>query len=454
MSGAGRNEPCPCGSGLKSKKCCGGKQRGLMNPSAPGAPLHQRDERLVNEMVRYAHARWGPAWLQVAADAYFDDAETQPHEAHLQLFMPWVVNYWDVEGRPVREWFLEERGTSLSQEDVEWLRGQRAVVLTLWEVLEVQPGVGVRVRELLGREEHFVQEVLGSQQLHPRDAVLGRVAESAGITVFCGLYPHPLPPLAAHEVVKTVRRELRVHGNRMVSRKKLVEEDTTLGLVLLWRGEVEFLEEQARLGPRLTNTDGDPFILVEDHYTFAPEARPRVVERLAALEGAEWEEAEGGEEQCTFLKEGNAMHASWQNTVIGRARFQATTLRLETNSVRRADALRRRVEAACQGLITHQSREETQPSKLREGPPPPPEEPRTPERLEALREMKARHYAAWLDTKLPALQGRSPRQAVGTVVGRREVDAMLKDVENREARLPAEERMDVTGLRRELGLEP
>ena len=150
------------------------------------------------------------------------------------------------------------------------------------------------------------------------------------------------------------------------------------------------------------------------------------------------------------------MHREWENTVVGRAHVEAETVRLETNSVKRADELRRRVEAACDGLLSRHTREETEPSKLREameGQPPPPREPSSPELLEALREFKSRHYATWLDTGLPALKGKSPRQAVRTKAGRHEVDVLLKELENAEARLPVEERMDFSGLRSELGLE-
>jgi hypothetical protein len=84
------------------------------------------------------------------------------------------------------------------------------------------------------------------------------------------------------------------------------------------------------------------------------------------------------------------------------------------------------VEAACDGLITHRARETTTPSKL---------------------------LAAWPESKLPALKGKSPRQAVRTRAGRHAVDMLLKQLENTEAGLPPEERMDISELRRELGLE-
>lgn len=453
MRASGRNEPCPCGSGQKYKRCCAGKEAVARRPvTAPGTPLHELDEGLVETVVRYANKRFGLGWLREAADVFFEDPDFVPEYPDTQLFMPWAVHHWELEGRPAREWFLEERGARLKEAERTWLLAQRPVVLTIWEVLEVREGVGLRVKDLLGGGEHFVHEVRGSRQLLPRHAMLGRLVEHEGLAVFCGMDPQPLPPTEADEVVRVARKVLRVRGDRPVPREKLALEDTTLGLVHCWHDAVEWLDMQAEQPLELRNTDGEPLLLVVDHYVLARGARPRVMAALAKLEGVEVEE--GG--HYTFLKEGNAMHADWENTVVGHAEVKGTRLRLETNSVERADTLRRRVEAACGELLTHRSRETTSPMKLleeMEGRPPPPMEPPPPEMLEALKEFKARHYAAWPDSKLPALEGKSPRQAVHTQAGRHAVDVLLKELENAEAELPPEERMDFSGLRRELGLE-
>ena len=66
--------------------------------------------------------------------------------------------------------------------------------------------------------------------------------------------------------------------------------------------------------------------------------------------------------------------------------------------------------------------------------------------------MKERHYADWPDQSLPALGDQTPRRAIRTKIGRERVDALLKDIEFREAGLRAGERFDVAVLRRTLGL--
>ncbi|HID22435.1 MAG TPA: DUF2384 domain-containing protein, partial [Planctomycetaceae bacterium] len=68
-----------------------------------------------------------------------------------------------------------------------------------------------------------------------------------------------------------------------------------------------------------------------------------------------------------------------------------------------------------------------------------------------MREFKEQYYARWLDLPVPALDGMTPRDAARTKQGRRQVDVLLKEMENRECRLPKEERFDFSGIRRELG---
>jgi hypothetical protein len=100
----GRNQPCPCGSGKKYKKCC-------LAVAAPSpSPVHERDQDLVAQLSRYARQRFGEAWAR-AADDFADTAQA------VQLFAPWSVYVFEIEGRPVVDWFLEDRSVRLSEEE-------------------------------------------------------------------------------------------------------------------------------------------------------------------------------------------------------------------------------------------------------------------------------------------------------------------------------------------------
>jgi hypothetical protein len=186
----------------------------------------------------------------------------------------------------------------------------------------------------------------------------------------------------------------------------------------------------------LSNTDGDPFLLTTDHFEIAPGAAPAVEAQLAALQGVEPPEPGEDPPAYGFLRPGNRMHRSWDNTIVGSAWISGQALRVETNSRERADALRERIEAACGDRIRHRAREHADPlsataprGRRDHAPEPPP-----PEAEQLLLELQQRHYADWLDQPLPALRGKTPREAARTAQGRSAVDVLLKDMENREQR--------------------
>jgi hypothetical protein len=64
------------------------------------------------------------------------------------------------------------------------------------------------------------------------------------------------------------------------------------------------------------------------------------------------------------------------------------------------------------------------------------------------------HYAAWPDKPLPALDGKTPREAANTYLGRKRLAEILKTIENGEERKRrgGEAFYDVSKLRRELGV--
>lgn len=445
-----RNDPCPCGSGKKYKKCHRDADQALAG-SRPEAPRqtagdHDLDGRLTRKLEQYAMRRFGSEWRRFTRD--FVDPE-----ATIQLAVPWSVHQYRVQGQSVADWFRAEHGGRLTREERRWLSAQRAAWLSVWEVTAVEPGVSLTLRDLLSHEERSVREKSGSRILVVRDVLLARVVDHEGLSLVCGAHPRPLPPLEAAEVERRARGRLR--RKRAVPVERLREESFGRYLIKRWEKAVEEYDLRVAIPPRLQNTDGDPLLLTTDHFRFEPQVRAEIEKRLARMEGAEFEDPEQDGSAYVFLEPGNPLHTSWENTLVGRAQLDKDGLRVETNSIRRADALRARVEEACGSRIRHRVREHSDPAspsfaKRAAGPPP---EPPPPEAEQLLLEFKRRHYADWLDAALPALSGQSPREAVQTAQGRSAVDVLLKDMENQEHRFSSENGFDFGQLRRELGLE-
>jgi len=453
----GRNDPCPCGSGKKYKRChlgadraagSGGAARSGADPPPATAAQHELDRRLASLMAGYAQERFGDAWLRFERD--FADAE-----AAAPLSLHWSLYHLRVRGRRVVDRFLEERGERLTREERAWLEAQSRAWLGIWEVREAEPGASLDLEDLLTGERRRVIEAGASRTLTRREAVLARVVDHEGLSLICGIHPSPLPPLQAAEVVRVFRARLRRGRTPAVERLR----DDSLGRDLIARWEEEFaaLVERSRIPPTLQNTDGDDLLFVTDRYDFAVAVRAQVEAALAGMEDVVPPDADAPESEYVFHRTGGDHRHGWEELVVGSATVGDGVLTAETNSLPRADALRRRLEAACGDLLRHRRRERRSVEKLmrdaeKHGGDPHSNERILPEAQEMLREMKERHYADWADRPLPALGGKTAHEAVRSARGREQVDALLKDIEHREATLPAAERFDVSALRRALGL--
>ena len=275
---------------------------------------------------------------------------------------PWAVYGFRVDGRTIVDWYLTDRGKRLTTDERGWLLAQQQSWLTIWEVLAVDPGKQVIVKDLLTGEQRTVDEVSGSKTLTKRDVVLARVVDHNGLSVFCGSHPRPLPPFEAAEVVRQARSRLRKKTAIPVDRLR----DDKIGRYLIecWEDAVFDLDEARSTPPKLQNTDGDELLLTIDHFAFDTANRRAVEECLAAMDSVHPPEEGDREPSFTFLRAGNKIHKSWEATTIGRAVLSDRGLKLETNSVQRADHLRKRLETTCATLLRHRVREHSDPLAL------------------------------------------------------------------------------------------
>jgi hypothetical protein len=441
----GRNDPCPCGSGRKYKKC---HQAADTAPAASAAhdvtsPLHEMDNRLVVEMTSYASKRFPEEFLEEA-----ENLATHP-EMSPQFAAPWLVYVAEIQGRPVVDWYVEERGWSLSNPVLAWLAAQQKSWVSIWEIVDVDPGRALVLRDLLTAERRTVHEVSASKTAQLHYAVLGRVVDAGSVSLICGMHTIPLRPRPSAEAVAAVRRALR--RRTAVSQDRLRETKIVWKMLHAWSDEIERLHAP----PTLVNTDGDPLLLTQDRWSFGRANRLEIIAGIESIEGAEAEESESCD-VFTILREGNRQHKDWDNTIVGRIEIRDEVVVADTNSIARADALRSRIEEVCPGLLRRGTRSHTDPSPGSDAgarePVPLPQRLPTPEEQAIVLQMKESHYAQWLHDSIPALVGATPREAAGTKSGREKLEILMKEIELIESREPESARYDVRKLCRALGL--
>jgi SEC-C motif/Protein of unknown function (DUF2384) len=425
----GRNDPCPCGSGLKYKKCHLAADEAARAPSyrpAEPSPLHALDERVVRKILRFAETDLDVDLDELLAGC-FDPPEATP------LSISWIAYTEPVDGEPLAAHFLEQRRAELSAREITWLEAVLRSWVTVWEVTVVEPGRGMSLVDLLTGERRDVHETSASRTLSVHDGILGRVVDCLGESLLVGLHERAFPPRAAAEVVAAFRRELGIR-RKVSAPERLRDIDAAETLLDLWEDELDRHEQKSRTPPMLENTDGDPILLTTERYRFDTAQREELLRRLDAMDGAQRDDRD----DVAIVRD---------DRLVALLRPEGGRLIVETNSIARADAMRTEIETALAGLARWEARVHSDPrSDVFRDADPEPLPPHSAEEAAVIRAMKAKHYAGWVDTPLPALGGRTPREAMKGSRGRETVKLILKEIAQLEMRLPEAERFDVAVL--------
>lgn len=416
-----RNRPCPCGSGRKYKMCHGRELR---------HPLPKRASWLWAKVVTYASRVRQLAVLLDYAEILGGDEEASA--AGRNLGDPLVADLALFEGG-LLERFVAECGGLLPDDELALVRSWLSSERQLLEVLSVEPRVSVSCRDLLTGEEVDVRDGTMSTTLEPLDLIYGR----------------PLPDGSG--------------ALRMRDAPRLIPRMMRIGLLNLLRtqpeGEeiAEFFALSSRL-PELRTSEGEEVVMCEARYDVAD--ADGVWERLAA--GLE----ETDDSMLTELAEveGSGM------VVRGSIRRKGDRLVVQTNSLERLRRLQQRLfEADPEARLVSESSvpiadllaeraqradDEDDEDDEDEG-----EDVRgrssgltTEQEQEALGLAMRHHEETWPDIGLPALSGRTPREAAADSQLRGELEALLDDFDWTQRRHPEGPQMDIDGLRRELGL--
>ena len=436
MSGKpGRNDPCPCGSGRKYKKCHFFEDEEAHSSRRDADRLASLGADVTIAIFEHASERFAVGWDDEAFGLF-----VEPEDA-FGLLIPYAAHHLAIGGHTAAQWYRAEREAELSPDERACLDAEAQAWISIWQVVEARPGEGLRLRDRLSDETRDTIERTASRILKAGQNVLARIVDLEGFTSINGLYPYALEEPEAAEVELVVREELRCEGRVPVER--LREPETEQLLIVSFDEE----NEVARHGPTLVNRDGEAVVFTTDHFTLEPGSREAVERELRALRGTHAAETDEAESTSFVFSEVDV-------DVRGTALLDADALHVTTTGLRAADELRAEIESACNELLRHQAREHTDPAALARDIADVAQDDGLPE-AEAqavVQAFKQEHYATWADVPLPALDGRTPREAAASAQGLAEVAALLDSFEQAEASLDAGERFDFGELRRELGV--
>ena len=183
----GRNAPCPCGSGRKYKKCCLPKE----SPAPSMRQVSGPDGRLRERLVEYVTRSLPQADVDRAPQEFFEGRFELPDrrlqmveteaEADFGAFLEWLIHDFRLStGQTPIARFLAERGHSLPAEERAILEEWQDAVVGLHEVIDLEPGKSLTLRDVFTGETFQVREVRGSLSAARWDLLSNRVIRVQG----------------------------------------------------------------------------------------------------------------------------------------------------------------------------------------------------------------------------------------------------------------------------------
>lgn len=449
MSPVGRNDPCPCGSGKKHKRCC------LLTASAPtGAYTVAERQSAQIALGRFGWRHEFDADRDRAQHKFWDAAADllggrMPPEVADQgevFFHDWFTTHFRLESGPTLiELLLEREARRLRPGEARYLSRARLAHLRPYEIVRVRPDEGLDLLDLWARKPIRVHERLGTRQLVQWDVLAARVMLGAeGLPVLDGA-PYLYPARARDPILKDLRSAHRTF------RREVPGDDLDFlkrfgSFFFLWWIAYTIVPSR----PEIRTAEGDELVFTKVVFDV------RDAEGLGrALAGHPDLDRQDDGSYAWFEPGGTPEFRRGLGAFVLDGRRAV----LETTSRARAERGRALLESLAGAAVRYRatSLESVEQAMARRPSRPAREADEIPPEVAAqvVHGFYERHYRGWVDTPLPALRGKTPREAAGSKTGRPKVVALLKDLESHAARdrLAGRPAYDFGWMWAELGLD-
>jgi hypothetical protein len=212
----GRNEPCPCGSGQKYKRCCYEKDRA---ESSRARDAHSA----VDIALAFLYDNY-PDEIDDAIDHGFLGGLEEDEYERLEGLSPEMLTEIDVN---IGEWLLTDAvlqfegetvpaldlvlgpdGPLLPQNGRDWLAAAAERPLSLYDVIGVAPGKGVEIRDMVCPDDPplRVKDAAYSESARRGDIFGGRLIRKGDDWILSEAF-YPMPDDFAHDCLNEIFTE-------------------------------------------------------------------------------------------------------------------------------------------------------------------------------------------------------------------------------------------------------
>jgi hypothetical protein len=460
MKKPGRNDPCPCSSGKKYKQCC------LKTEEAQTARAVNDRSEAVPRAINWLMSMHGLAVREALDERFFgsldDDEYEMLQDQHADVFPGVMVNAMEwllAEGsitvrgqeRRVSELLLGRGGPLFSVEQRKWIELLTSKPLGLYEVIDVVPGEGMSLRDILFPEQApvLVKEKSGSRDAVKFDLMAARILPVDDHHELSGAV-YSIPRHRSLDLIAELRHELEGVAPDSPDAKEILS-------VIIPAYWLELFTSAFEIPEIVDHVTGEPILLITDHYRV--QDWDTLDEVMAGQEDVEGNRAEGW---ARLFEGADGLLRSRLTIDPGR---RPDRVKVSYHTQKYADEGRPWFDGVAGSTVVFISREISDPkgilSQMQPGEVP--AEPSATAQLspdvvtEVIGQRIRQLYANWANQPLPALDDRTPREAIKTSEGLEQVKFLLRTYEHGEVQQAKDQHRSPVSfdfLWHELGIAP
>ena len=373
MSKINRNAPCPCGSGLKFKKCCLNKEV-AEQPRPLMEGLRKAEEELFHILFKQAQQQLGPEGITEAWQSFCQDTDapldpqTQP-EANTS-FLSWLLLHWQP-GSPeqpeesIAVRYRRRMGHRLPIFQRRFLDEACNQPFSFFVVTDIKQGISVTLQDLFWPRTLEVYEQKASTLLSRGNILYTQVLPLDNVAIFLGCAPFAIPD--AYQVRLMEVRDAIEKNLGSITRETLFAMEARLRKCYFEiRNEMQEMDEQQAEVETTAEAEQPAASDSSDSLTFSLECSVR--EAFEALRTLSWklEEDELPPDTCLdeqgqpsritlpWLEKGNRKPSKTDNPKWGQIIIDGNQLTIEIADVEQKDAMLRKIVRRLGKLATLQ----------------------------------------------------------------------------------------------------
>jgi hypothetical protein len=478
-----RNDPCPCGSGKKFKKCClPKKQESQEEPETYHNYCLKVVDSLRQKILRFMKKSGHDKFIKQAFSEYWRTLESglEPPEfeenSYLE-FLEWYIHDYLIPGhnQPIITIYLNSN-PKFPPEELQILQDWQDAYISVFQVKDIDPGKGVVAEDIFSEEEFFLSDINLSIHINKWDIITFRKIKVLNEWQLSGAggREHPKSKENIRSFVldhfKNFKKQnpkadiatfLRAHGYLLAQRRLTLQaKPPTIPQLFTSSGEkLEFWEARYDLGDLSKAMD---LLDHEEEFQQTDSKEDDLGNPIDVF--YDWLELNNSSEKIketttpgsmtlkSYFTSGPGMES---HRILGSVQLKPGQLLLTAQGKERFALGKQLIENLLNNLIKHRLDSVQSPESMLEekaAGKPQQSNDEIPEEIKKalLKEFYDKHYREWLDSSIPALDGKTPRKAIRSKEGKRKVEDLLREMEY--LHNENDHAYDISWVRRELKL--